>query len=411
MEQLFRQEAMAFQHRATAGSVRLATPTGFRWIVLLLAAALVGVIAFAVSGSYARKATVPGVLDTDVAIKRIVSPNAAVIGEMRVNEGQTVEAGETVALLHLSSVLSPAERAAKLKEYELQLEAVSGQIQHLEQQRRSERRRLEQQAAHLKRAVVEHRRMIQLESQKRDEREAARDAALPLYQQGYITRLEWARLSEAWLEAEQRLTQLAAEQAARQSEQSGNRAALEQLDERFGADRLALVSQASTLRQQIADLASSEYVELVSPAAGVVARTYLEAGQPVSAEQPVVSVRPANATFEARLFVPSRAAGFVAPGQRVNVLYDAFPHQQFGTFGGTLTHISQHALMPGVDASTSNSEPVFEAIVTLDRPYVHAYGNRIDLRQGMTLSADIVLERRSLLAWLLEPLHVLRGRT
>ena len=41
---------------------------------------------------------------------------------------------------------------------------------------------------------------------------------------------------------------------------------------------------------------------------------------------------------------------------------------------------------------------------TLDRPDVDAYGDRIPLQPDMLLRADIILDSRALMSWLLNPL-------
>jgi membrane fusion protein len=48
--------------------------------------------------------------------------------------------------------------------------------------------------------------------------------------------------------------------------------------------------------------------------------------------------------------------------------------------------------------------------VKLESQAVNAYGAEVMLQSGMLLSADIVLEQRSLLNWLFEPIISLRGR-
>ena len=40
-----------------------------------------------------------------------------------------------------------------------------------------------------------------------------------------------------------------------------------------------------------------------------------------------------------------------------------------------------------------------------------AFGERVPLQPGMTLQANIVLDRRSFLDWLLTPLNAIRNRT
>jgi membrane fusion protein len=48
--------------------------------------------------------------------------------------------------------------------------------------------------------------------------------------------------------------------------------------------------------------------------------------------------------------------------------------------------------------------------VRLDRQTVDAFGRQVALQPDMMVQADIVLERRSLMEWLLEPLHSIRRR-
>jgi membrane fusion protein len=49
-------------------------------------------------------------------------------------------------------------------------------------------------------------------------------------------------------------------------------------------------------------------------------------------------------------------------------------------------------------------EPVYKAIAVLDRPDVDANGRKAALQSGMLLKAEIILDRRSLADWILDPL-------
>ena len=109
--------------------------------------------------------------------------------------------------------------------------------------------------------------------------------------------------------------------------------------------------------------------------------------------------------LQAELFVPTRAAGFVRDGQRVRVLYEAFPYQNFGTYGGRIVKVSRTVLAPAdAAAPVELKEPAYRVTAALDRPDVDANGDRVPLRPDMLLRADIVLDRRTLMDWLLNPL-------
>jgi len=55
-------------------------------------------------------------------------------------------------------------------------------------------------------------------------------------------------------------------------------------------------------------------------------------------------------------------------------------------------------------------EPVYRVDVALERQTVSAGGQEIALRPGMLVNADILLERRTVLEWIFEPVLELKGR-
>ena len=56
------------------------------------------------------------------------------------------------------------------------------------------------------------------------------------------------------------------------------------------------------------------------------------------------------------------------------------------------------------------TEPSYRVTVDLERQTVTAYGSEVPLRPEMTLKANIIVDRRSLLEWLFDPLLSARGR-
>jgi membrane fusion protein len=114
---------------------------------------------------------------------------------------------------------------------------------------------------------------------------------------------------------------------------------------------------------------------------------------------------PGGSALRAELFIPARAIGFVEVGQRVRILYDAFPYQHFGTYGGRVASVSQTILAAtDVVAPVTLVGPSYRATVLLERPDIDAYGKRIPLQPDMLLRADIILDRRTLVQWILNPL-------
>ena len=112
------------------------------------------------------------------------------------------------------------------------------------------------------------------------------------------------------------------------------------------------------------------------------------------------------------MYIPTRAIGFVEIGQEVRLLYDAFDYRRFGTYVGRVVEISAAVLSPSETVLTmQTAEPTYRVTVDISKQTVTAYGQEFSLQAGMLLKADIILENRSLLDWIFDPLFALRGRT
>jgi membrane fusion protein len=132
-------------------------------------------------------------------------------------------------------------------------------------------------------------------------------------------------------------------------------------------------------------------------------------GQFADPRRPQMEIIPSESVLQAALFVPTRGIGFVQPGQKVRILYEAFPYQQFGTYGGRVNEISQTILTRSeASGPVELKEPAYRVTVALDRPDIDAYGKRIPLQADMLLRADIILEKRSVMSWFFDPLLSVR---
>ena len=118
-----------------------------------------------------------------------------------------------------------------------------------------------------------------------------------------------------------------------------------------------------------------------------------------------MEIVPKDSALVAKLFVPTRAIGFVRPGQKVRIMYEAFPYQQFGTYTGGVAEVSQTILIKSETFGPIDlKEPAYRVMANLDRSDIDADGTRVPLQADMLLTADIILEKRSLMRWLLDPL-------
>ncbi|MDG0968297.1 MAG: hypothetical protein P8O06_00505, partial [Porticoccaceae bacterium] len=109
--------------------------------------------------------------------------------------------------------------------------------------------------------------------------------------------------------------------------------------------------------------------------------------------------------------VPSRAAGLIEEGQVVKFQYDAFPYQRFGVFSGSVSEVATTILIPGeISLPTAVAEPFYIVDVKVHQQWVMASGKKVSLKPGMLLRADVVLEERTILQWLFDPIYAITGR-
>jgi len=150
---------------------------------------------------------------------------------------------------------------------------------------------------------------------------------------------------------------------------------------------------------------------LSAPVAGRIVAVNARVGEQSTPSAPLFSISPENSPLEAQILVPTRAAGFVLKGQRVRIMVDSFPFQQFGAIQGEVREIARSALRPGeINTPIEFKEPVYRMHVTLSGADIKAYGENWALQPGMTLKADVITGRRTFMSWLLEPLLAARAR-
>ena len=115
--------------------------------------------------------------------------------------------------------------------------------------------------------------------------------------------------------------------------------------------------------------------------------------------------------MHAQLLVPTRAIGFVQPGQEVILRYDAFPFQRFGQYRGTVERVSRTVWAPGEKVGPVTVwEPVYRVDVRLDSQQVIAGDQKVALRPGISVNADILQEKRKVWEWVFEPVLSLKQR-
>ncbi len=405
---LFRQEVVEFQrdHRQWGG-VALLQPLSTKVTVWVIATAVVLMVVFLFLAPYARKETVSGYLTPTAGTARIYAPQHGIVSSVHVAEGQEVKEGEPLLNVTTAQVSADGQdvNVTMLDALTRQRDLLTRQVSSEEARTRSEQERLAalirglgDEVSHIEAQVGTQRERIQL-------LQGLVTSAARLNPRGFVSDLDYRRREEALLEQKQNLDVLGQQLAARRNQLTEQRFALAQLPV-VAADRMrALQGELSTVEQRIAEVNGRRAYVIRAPISGRVSALQATVGRPADPRQLQLSILPDGSVLQAELFVPTRAAGFVQTGQKVRILYEAFPYQNFGTYGGRIVKVSRTVLTPAdISAPVELKEPAYRVGAALDRPDVDAYGDKIPLQPDMLLRADIILDRRTLMNWLLNPL-------
>jgi membrane fusion protein len=411
---LFRAEAVEFKrNRAWAGTT-IAPPLAMWLLTAFLSVSVFAAGIFLSLGTYAQKETVYGYLVPATGIAKLMPDKPGSVTELYVKDGETVAAGQRLLVVGTRRLGTQGEGVdASILEGLKAKHAATAERIEIEQRSAAEQRRslsdalaaLEADVVTLTDALKTQRQRLQVAH---DEVEAVRSTVA----QGYTSMTEFRRRQDAELAQRQAATEIYRQIAAKVVEVRAKRYALTELDAKT-ADNLAVLRAAmADADTGLAEAQAKQGYVVTAPIAGRITNLQAWIGMGTEVGVPLLSIVPDQAPLEVSLLVPARAAGFIARGQTVHVAFDAFPFQRFGLYGGTIVSMSDAVLKPSETAGPMTvKEASYRATARLDRQTITAYDHEMPLRPGMSLKADIVIDRRSLIQWLFDPLLSARGRT
>lgn len=418
--QLFRPDALAERQTQWLGTVLLAPRASHRFFAVFAAFAAAAILALLLFADFTRKARIGGWLLPHEGLVRVVAPRPGVVTGLHVREGTEVRKGDR--LLTLSAELQSATLGATQAEITRRLGVrrdilIEERRKHellLAQQQRSLADRLaalDSEHAQLKREIAIQRFRLTL-AEKAETRQRS------LRAQGYISEQALQQAQGARLEQGARLGALERSLISMARERLTLESELKDMPLKAQTEIAAIDRNIAAVEQELAEAEARREIIIPAPQDGTVTAILAELGGHASASVPLLSIVPAGARLEAHLYSPSRAVGFVRPGQRVLLRYQAYPYQKFGHYEGLVASVSRSAVSPGELppqlAGLTNmygaNEPVYRITVSLASQTVTAYGEKVPLQPGMQLEADIALEKRRLVEWVLDPLYTLTGK-
>lgn len=390
----------------------LASWVATTFVVVLIASALI----FATVARYSRKETVIGSLVTTTGSQPLVAMRSGVVDQVLAREGDMVTAGSPIvrfsfdvlsntgeSLTAMRRLAVEEESEANTGQQEARIRALDSQVEELDLRSAGIVADLDQ--LKLDHEIAEQR--VKLASE-------ALAAAATLHGSGLMATPQLRQREEAVLNTRQQQGALRREDRTLRSQLEQSTAQRRRLIAERQEIAAGTVGENARQRERRAELLGQEGQLLASRTSGRIASLQVRPGASVQAGQTIGVIVPTGAELEAELWVPSRAVGFLREAGEVRLLYDAYPYQRFGAHRGRVKYVSRAATNPGdIQPALDVAEPMYRVLVTLDQQSLLADGRRANLAPGMRLTADLVLDERPLLIWLLDPIlgaHM-RGRS
>lgn len=413
---LFRTQAIEQKSDRLHGDILLLPRLNHSILIALLLAWVIAVVTWLATSTYARKETVIGWLEPPAGVVRLYPETSGQVKKILVKEGDKVQTGQPLIIINGDRILADGDNLENrlLEEYESQRHLLTEQIGRADQTQQDRKASLERQIDSIKHNLVLMDEQLSTLDARHTLIKNQIERYRPKIEAGHISRLEYDQVLSQELSVRSDKQALLREIGNQKDLLSQRYTDLQLLPQEAANNLDQLQSRLSELAQQIAQLQGQRAHIITATRAGIVNNLQAREGQFVSSTNPIplLTLADSASPLVAHLLVPVRAAGFIAPGQRLDIRYDAFPYQKFGLYQGEVEIVAKTPLLPGelLNTPVTLQEPVYRVEARVYQQDVSAYGQSISLRSGMTLTADVELAERRLWQWLLEPIYSLRGR-
>jgi len=148
-----------------------------------------------------------------------------------------------------------------------------------------------------------------------------------------------------------------------------------------------------------------QLVSLVSPVDAVVLdMAKLSEGSVVQGAEQMFTLVPLGAELEAEVRIDSMDIGYIKTSDSTHLKLDAFPFQKHGALEGHIRTISEDAFRRDAAGNSGGLDAYYLSRISFSGSTLRNMNEKMRLLPGMTLSAEIVVGKRSVMSYLLWPL-------
>lgn len=362
-------------------------------------------------GEYARRSRVTGFLLPDLGLIKVYVQKDGRVTARLVEEGRHVTRDEALLVVDVGAVTGLGRTGDRIAEALAQRRVLLTQeMFRMDVVQRTEREKLTEAIASMEAQIVA---MVEELGQRRAylrlvNNAVERNRALQTQSIYSVAQLEKAEMDTA--QAQIQIASLAKALATTRGDLAQDRAQLAGLPDKQANERSQLERSLREIDQQLAQTEEQRLIYVRAPQDGVVTGITLDAGGFASVSTPLLTIVPDGSRLQANLYVASTAAGFVKPGTPVLIRYEAYPYEKFGLQEAQVVSVSRTAVNPKeLPFPASGDDPLYLVTARLAKSTITAFGTEEKLQPGAKLQADLILEKRKLWEWAIEPLLAARA--
>lgn len=409
---LFLPAAVKARRSDGLGGIVVARPRIFTVMTATAVLAVAAIACFLYFAEYTKSATVSGQLVPATGVVKVFAPLAGTVLEKLINEGQQVRNGERLCVLSGDrrggagdEIFAAVSAQITLRQQSLNDEATKLKILHVD-----EKHALRRKIADLELAVDKTGDLVETQRARVALSEQSVGRFRGLAAQNFISQEQLQQKQEELLDQRNRMQSLERDALGVARELRDRKNELGALDLRQDNELAQINRSLATATQELTESEARRHIVITAPSGGVVTAATFETGQSVEPSRPLLSILPVDTPLQAHLFAPSSAIGFIRPGNRVVLRYQAFPYQKFGHAYGDVVSVSKTSIPARELDGLAAAEPMYLITVSLRRQSISAYGEAIPLQAGMAVSADVLQDGRRLYEWMLEPLFSMTSK-
>lgn len=176
--------------------------------------------------------------------------------------------------------------------------------------------------------------------------------------------------------------------------------------------------QQTELKKELSTIMSNDSIAIRASSDGRIDSLSVSEGQMINIGDSLLQISPSKIrNYYLVSWVTNSTIPYINVGDSVNIRYDAFPADKFGTFSGkiitisktpaSIREISNYSI--GDNIAQNNQSPYYKVVIKPEKKYFYYNKKRFSIENGMKANIFFFLEKRKIYQWIITPIRNLES--